>query len=139
MWYLEYVVIGENVEFVNSGSFGGDSKLKTVKILAKTPPAVKWNPEGYEESYWYDYDPSPSGIDATLIVPSSPDHSILDAYKNAECWKLFGTIVEQGSVTAIEMSNDQMTKCENAKIIRNGQLYILRDGKMYNVLGHEVR
>ena len=139
MWYLESVVIGENVEFVNSGSFGGDTNLKTVKILAKTPPAVKWTPEGYEESYWYDYDPSPSGIDATLIVPSSPDHSILDAYKNAECWKLFGTIVEQGPETALEMSNDQMTKYENVKIIRDGQLYILRDGKLYTTTGREVR
>ena len=42
--------------------------------------------------------------------------------------------------TAIDqITNDQMRKCENEKIIIDGQLYILRDGKVYTVTGQEVK
>jgi hypothetical protein len=51
----------------------------------------------------------------------------------ADFIKLF---VPTDVATAIdEISNDKMRKCENAKILRNGQFYILRDGKMYNAQG----
>ena len=138
MWYLESVVIGENVEFVNSGSFGGDSKLKTVKILAKTPPAVKWNPEGGEDTYWYGYDPSSSGIDATLIVPWSEDHSILDAYKAANCWQLFGTIVEEDP-TPEAIESIQPADGGVQKVIKDGQLIILRGDRTYTITGQAVK
>ena len=41
-----------------------------------------------------------------------------------------------GSKTGIE---NQMVngKCENHKFLKDGHLYILREGKMYNVLGME--
>jgi len=35
--------------------------------------------------------------------------------------------------------NDQMKKCENVKIIRDGQLIIIRDNKMYNAQGQQIR
>ncbi len=38
-----------------------------------------------------------------------------------------------------EIANDKMSKCENEKIILNGHLYILRDGKVYSVQGQEVK
>ena len=40
---------------------------------------------------------------------------------------------------AIENTNDQMRKCENAKIIRDGQLLIEKNGVLYNVMGAQVR
>jgi hypothetical protein len=43
---------------------------------------------------------------------------------------------EKGGATAIENQNGA---CENAKIIRNGQLLIERDGKLYNLTGTQVR
>ncbi len=134
MWNLESVVIGENVEFVSSSSFAGDYRLKTVKILAAVPPVVKWTPEDYEATEWYSYNPSSEDINATLIVPASADHSILDAYKNAPCWQLFATIVEAGPETAVEPIV-QSSNVQIIKFVRNGQLYILRDGKTYNALG----
>jgi hypothetical protein len=134
MWNLESVVIGENVEFVSSSSFAGDYRLKTVKILAAVPPVVKWTPEDYEATEWYSYNPSSEDINATLIVPASADHSILDAYKNAPCWQLFATIVETGPETAVEPIV-QSSNVQIIKFVRNGQLYILRDGKTYNALG----
>ena len=45
---------------------------------------------------------------------------------------------ENGSTTSVENTNtpSPMTNCQ--KIIRNGQLLILRDGKTYNVMGQEL-
>ena len=45
---------------------------------------------------------------------------------------------ENGSTTSVENTNTQssMTNCQ--KIIRNGQLIILRDGKTYNAMGKEM-
>ena len=41
--------------------------------------------------------------------------------------------------TAIdEISNDKMRKCENVKIMRDGVLYIERDGELYNAQGARV-
>ena len=44
-----------------------------------------------------------------------------------------------GGTTDIE-ENDPMSNCKNAKIIRDGQLFILRsDGRIYNALGIEIK
>ena len=45
----------------------------------------------------------------------------------------------KAAATAIDQTNEEMKKCENEKILRDGQLIILRDGKMYNVMGGEVK
>ena len=37
-----------------------------------------------------------------------------------------------------QITNDQMRKCENLKILRDGQLFIEYNGKTYNTLGTEV-
>jgi surface protein len=43
------------------------------------------------------------------------------------------------SATGMEQTNEEMKKCRNEKILRDGQLLILRDGKMYNAQGAEVK
>lgn len=54
----------------------------------------------------------------------------------ADFIKLF---VPTDVATAIdEISNDKMRKCENVKIILGGQLFIMRDGVMYNAQGAVV-
>ena len=39
----------------------------------------------------------------------------------------------------IEQANSQEPKANSQKLLRNGQILILRDGKMYNVMGVEVK
>ena len=51
----------------------------------------------------------------------------------------FTTKGEYQEPTAIdEIVNDKMGKCENMKILRDGQLFILREGKTYNAQGARV-
>ena len=45
----------------------------------------------------------------------------------------------EDTATGIDQINEKMEKCENAKIIKDGQLFILRDNKTYNVLGLECK
>lgn len=45
---------------------------------------------------------------------------------------------DPGSATAID-ENSQKSKVESVKVIRDGQLLIIRDGKTYNVVGTVVR
>lgn len=42
---------------------------------------------------------------------------------------------EETATDIDQISNDQMRKCENVKILRDGQLFIERDGKLYNAQG----
>jgi hypothetical protein len=46
---------------------------------------------------------------------------------------------ESDTPTGLEEINDQMRKCENEKIIIDGQLYILRGDKIYTVTGQVVK
>ena len=39
----------------------------------------------------------------------------------------------------LDQTNEEMKKCENAKILRDGQLIILRGDKMYNIIGAELK
>lgn len=43
------------------------------------------------------------------------------------------------SMTAVENTHSQSATTSNQKLLRNGQLLILRDGKTYNTMGAEIR
>ena len=43
------------------------------------------------------------------------------------------------TTTGIEQTNEEMKKCENVKLLHNGQLLIEKNGKTYNMMGGEVR
>ena len=47
------------------------------------------------------------------------------------------TIEPSGGETAVD--NIQIDKAQSTKLIRNGMLLIVRDGKIYNVQGVEVK
>ena len=88
---LKKVGLGESVEFVAAGAFYACGNIETVTILATTPPAVKYSVESPSEATsWSGFNPA----SATLLVPWSAGHTVLNAYKAANCWKLFGTIAE---------------------------------------------
>ena len=70
-------------------------------------------------------------------IPVYVPEGSLEAYKAAVEWEKFNNI-EEG--TAIEMIQDQTNLSNQSnKVIRNGQLFILRDGKTYSVTGQEVK
>ena len=74
---------------------------------------------------------------ATLYVPGES----LELYQAAEQWMEFGTILPISQVEAdVENigSDTIYGVMENGKIMRNGQLIIIRDGVEYNTLGQAL-
>lgn len=132
---LTKVGLGENVEFVSNEAFSSCPNLATVTCLATTPPDVRYEIGSINAatSWGGGFDPA----SATLYVPKSEGHTVLEAYKAANCWKLFGTIAEiPDTPTALDNTN---ANTKAIKRIVNGQLFIERDGKTFNAQGIEVR
>jgi hypothetical protein len=74
---------------------------------------------------------------ATLYVPGES----LELYQASEQWMEFGTILPISQVEAdVENigSDNGYEVMENGKIVRNGQLIIIRDGVEYNTLGQAL-
>ena len=70
----------------------------------------------------------------TLYVPAQS----LDDYKAAYQWKDFGRILPlEEAPSAVE--NTRLPIANGAKLLRNGQLIILRDGVEYNAMGQEIQ
>ena len=81
-------------------------------------------------SYVFSYRPI---TQAKLFVPAQS----LDDYKAAYQWKDFGRILPlEEAPSAVE--NTRLPIANGAKLLRNGHLLILRDGKTYNVMGQEL-
>ena len=89
-------------------------------------------PEMGEGVFW-----NSSTAAATLYVPGES----LELYQAAEKWKEFGTILPISQVEAdVENigSDNGYEVMGNGKIMRNGQLIIIRDGVEYNAMGVEL-
>ena len=70
--------------------------------------------------------------EATLYVPAEA----LNDYKAAEQWKDFGTILPIEELpAAVENTHNSSSTTYPKKLLRNGQLIILRDGVEYNAMG----
>ena len=75
---------------------------------------------------------------ATLYVPQQS----INAYKSAYFWKYFGNIlpVQTPEPQAIEnISDDDSFNASEGKILKDGQIFILRGGKVYTLDGQLVR
>ena len=121
---LTSVTIGNSVTSIGEGAFAYCESLKEVICYAEKVPQMG------EEVFAY----TPQS-EATLYVLAD---ALVD-YKIAEQWKEFGTILPiQETDTDLENIHSQspMTNCQ--KVIRDGQLIILRDGKSYSVMGQEL-
>ena len=102
----------------------GCKNIKTITCYADDVP--------FANTYTFD------GIDKKIPV-YVPAESV-NAYKDADYWNDFENILPlPNTTTALEAANNQEPKAKSQKILRNGQLLILRDGKTYNVMGVEVR
>ena len=120
---LTSITIPNSVTSIGEGAFGDCSSLKTVICEAIEVPELDYD-------VFYNMPLS----EATLYVPAQS----LDDYKAADQWKDFGTILPiHESPTNIE--HTPLGEIGNqSKLLRNGQLLILRDGKTYTITGQKL-
>ena len=122
---LTSITIPKSVTSIGDCAFWGCSSLTTVICEAVEVPELGG-------SVFWDIPIS----EATLYVPAES----LDDYKAADQWKEFGTILpitEAPSDT--ENVNCQLSTINCQKLLRNGQIIILRDGVEYNAMGAEIQ
>ena len=120
---LTSVTISNSVTSIEEDAFWGCSSLTTVICKAIEVPEL-----GLKVF---------NGVplaEAILYVPAES----LDDYKAANQWKDFGTILPiPESPTNIE--HTPLGDIGNqSKLLRNGQVYILQDGKTYTIMGQEL-
>ena len=120
---LTSVTIGNSVTSIGLSAFYNCYVLTDLYCYAEKVPTVSSSFSGIPISI------------ATLHVPASS----IDAYKAADPWKAFGTIV---ALTPEETGVKPITAAENPsdrKFMENGRLIIQKNGQRYNVAGQMVK
>ena len=125
---LTELILPASLQSIGMYAFDMCSSLTKVTCYATTPPVMS---DGESEYKYHVFLRVPVS-DIPLYVPTES----VDAYEEANQWKEFGQIlpIENTSVNQVEQPSVEQAK----KILRNGQLLILRDGKIYNVIGQEL-
>lgn len=120
---LTSVTIGNSVASIGLSAFYNCYVLTDLYCYAEKVPTVSSSFSGIPVSI------------ATLHVPAAS----IDAYKAADQWKAFGTIV---ALTPEETGVESITATENPsdrKFMENGRLIIQKNGQRYNVAGQMVK
>ena len=123
---IDSISIGKKVTEIGVAAFRYCSKVTAVTCKASTPPII--------DSFTFSDINCP---EVPLYVPTTS----VDLYKSTDYWKDFNPII------GIDVPGDEQEAIEHtsahsastAKTLRDGQLLIERDGKIYTVTGQEVR
>lgn len=115
--YLDELTLPASMEYIADNSFALCAKLRRMNVSATIPPAVE--ARTFED------------VDRTIPVVV-PDASV-NHYKAAPVWQEFNIIGKNNVSTSV--GNVDTSTCGVEKLIRNGQLIIVRDGVEYNAMG----
>jgi hypothetical protein len=102
--------------------------ITEVTCRATTPPIMSDGQEEYKTSVFCRVPLA----DATLYVPAES----VEAYKSANQWKDFGTILPIGGT---DLEDITTTQAPFSKTIRDGHLVISHNGNMYNIMGIKMK
>ena len=120
--YLEDMVLPSSIRAIGDNCFALCGKLPKIVCNATTPPAI-------QAKTFYDVN--------RLIPVYVPDESVA-SYESDEYWQEFDIQGASDIESAVShMTNDSATAI--TKVMRDGQVLIMRDGKTYTIQGQEVR
>ena len=120
--YLKEITLPSSVQTIADNAFGQCQKVAKMTVNAMTPPVV-------EAETFEDIDRS-----IPLYVPMGTALQ----YKEAEYWCEFFNVIEYNAPSAVENTNSPTSKANSRKLIKDGQLIILRGGKIYNAQGAQL-
>ena len=110
------------MQTIADNAFSQCQKVSKITVNATTPPVVE--PKTFED------------IDRNipLYVPAGT----ASQYKQADYWCEFFNVIEQDALSSVENLNAPSPTTTCQKLLRDGQLLILKDGKTYNAMGQEM-
>ena len=118
---LTSVTIGNSVASIGNRGFNGCSQLASITCKATTPPTC-----GAE-----------CFTNVTKTIPLHVPNGTGTAYGTANVWSDFTNIIEDAP-TAIDTVTNNPSPVTN-KLLRDGQILILRGDKTYTITGQEVK
>ena len=118
--YLAEMTLPSTVQEIADNGFALCAKLQRMNVDALIPPTVA--ARTFEE------------VDRTIPV-YVPDE-VVSAYQTAPVWQEFNVQGKSNAPAAVD--NIQSPTTSNRKLLRDGQLLILRDGKTYTIMGAEI-
>ena len=122
---LTSITIGNSVTSIGDNAFASCYGLTSIESLAETPPTLEY------QVFYY----------VSKQIPVYVPCGSVSAYQSAEGWNRF-TNIQCGSnepSTDLENTHSQSPMANRQKVIRNGQLIILRDGVEYNAQGQIIK
>ena len=121
---LTSITIPNSVINIGRAAFSGCSGLTSIESLAEIPPTLGSN----------------AFDNVSTSIPVYVPCGSVSAYQSAEGWNEF-TNIQCGSnepSTDLENTHSPSPMANRQKLLRNGQLIILRDGKSYSVMGQKL-
>ena len=118
--YLEDMVLPSTIQEIGDNGFALCAKLQKIHVKAATPPTIQ----------------AKTFFDVNRRIPVYVPATAVEAYKDDPYWQEFDIQGESKAPTAVDNIQSPVTNTQ--KIIYDGQLVIIRDGKTYNVMGQEL-
>ncbi len=118
--YLNELTLPSTMQQVADNGFALCGKLKKMTVKAMTPPAIH----------------AKTFFEVDRQIPVYVPDEVVDTYKNDPYWKEFNIQGKSKAPTSVE--NTVVNGSNVQKIVRDGQLLILREGKTYSVMGQEM-
>ena len=118
--YLKEMTLPSTVQSIADNGFALCAKLQRMNVDALIPPTVA--ARTFEE------------VDRSIPV-YVPDEVIAD-YQTAPVWKEFNIQGKSNAPSALDDISSPISN--NQKLLRDGQLLIIRDGKTYTIMGQEM-
>lgn len=116
--YLKELTLPSSLQSIADNAFALCAKLGQMNVDANTPPQV--------EARTFE--------DVNRSIPVYVPAESVDLYQTAEVWKEFNIRAKvPAGIEHMGVDNNGVQK-----IISNGQLIIIRDGKTYNAMGQEL-
>ena len=125
---LTGLILPASLQSIGMYAFDMCSNLKEVICRATTPPIMS---DGESEYKYHVFMRVPVS-DIPLYVPAES----VEAYKSANQWKDFGTILPIGGT---DLEDITTTQAPFSKTLIDGHLVISRNGNMYNIMGIKMK